>query len=95
MSNSRATDQEKKKIEENDKKQLEIIENKKREKYNPNKIFNNNNLNDKVEDNKSLIIDENIGFFKSILNKIKNIVRKIKQDKDMKKFFRVCYPLIY
>ena len=28
-----ATDQEKKKIEENDKKQLEIIENKKREKY--------------------------------------------------------------
>ena len=48
-----ATDQEKKKIEENDKKQLEIIENKKREKYNPNKIFNNNNLNDKVEDNKS------------------------------------------
>ena len=74
-----ATDQEKKKIEENDKKQLEIIENKKREKYNPNKIFNNNNLNDKVEDNKSLIIDENIGFFKSILNKIKNIVRKIKK----------------
>ena len=70
---------EKKKIEENDKKQLEIIENKKREKYNPNKIFNNNNLNDKVEDNKSLIIDENIGFFKSILNKIKNIVRKIKK----------------
>ena len=38
-----------------------------------------NNLNDKVEDNKSLIIDENIGFFKSILNKIKNIVRKIKK----------------
>lgn len=74
-----ATDQEKKKIEENDKKQLEIIENKKREKYNPNKIFNNNNLNDKVEDNKSLIIDENIGFFKSTLNKIKNIVRKIKK----------------
>ena len=71
------------------------MKNKKREKYNPNKIFNNNNLNDKVEDNKSLIIDENIGFFKSILNKIKNIVRKIKQDKDMKKFFRVCYPLIY
>ncbi len=74
-----ATDQEKKKIEENDKKQLEIIENKKREKYNPNEIFNNNNLNGKVEDNKSLIIDENISFFKSILNKIKNIVRKIKK----------------
>lgn len=72
-----ATDQEKKKIDEYDKKQFEIIENEKRKKYNPNEIFNNN-INRKVEDNKSLIVDEHVGFLKSILNKIKNMVKKIK-----------------
>lgn len=72
-----ATNQEKKKIDEYDKKQFEIIENEKREKYNPNEIFNNN-INRKVEDNKSLIVDEHVGFLKSILNKIKNMVKKIK-----------------
>lgn len=72
-----ATDQEKKKIDEYDKKQFEIIENEKWEKYNPNEIFNNN-INRKVEDNKSLIVDEHVGFLKSILNKIKNMVKKIK-----------------
>lgn len=79
-----ATEEEKKSIEEDDKKELEQIKNEKRDMYNPDNLFINkrkieNNQKDlKVEENLSLTIVENKNIFKRIIEKLKSIINNKK-----------------
>lgn len=75
-----ASEEERKNIEENDKKELEQIENEKRAMYNPDNLFINkrkieNKQSDvKPEENLSLTIVENKNIFKRIIEKLKSII---------------------
>lgn len=75
-----ASEEERKSIEENDKKELEKTENEKKAMYNPDNLFINkrkieNKQNDvKPEENLSLTIVENKNIFKRIIEKLKSII---------------------
>lgn len=67
-----ATEEQREKIKLKEKQDLEQIELEKREKYNPDNIFNNSNS---VADEKSLVEVKNESLFTKIINFIKNLFK--------------------
>jgi hypothetical protein len=89
-----ATDYQKQRIDEKDKKNAEIQEIQKREKYNPDNIFKNKQVEEVSnisDENYSLTVIKEDGWYKKILLAIKNFFSKNNQsnnmfsDKDIKK----------
>lgn len=77
-----ASEEERKKIEENDKRELEQIENEKKAIYNPDDLFIKNRKmeskqnNTEIEEELSLTIVENKSILKKIIEKLKSIIKK-------------------
>lgn len=77
-----ASEEERKNIEENDKRELEQIENEKKAIYNPDDLFIKNRKmeskqnNTQTEEKLSLTIVENKSILKKIIEKLKSIIKK-------------------
>lgn len=77
-----ASEEERKYIEENDKRELEQIENEKKAIYNPDDLFIKNRKmeseqnNTETEEKLSLTIVENKSILKKIIEKLKSIIKK-------------------
>lgn len=77
-----ASEEERKKIEENDKRELEQIENEKKAIYNPDDLFIKNRKmeskqnNTEIEEELSLTIVENKSILTKIIEKLKSIIKK-------------------
>ena len=72
-----ASEKDKNRINEYDKKILIEKEQEKLKKYNPNEIFNRRNeINNKTKEEKSLIEIENKSFFRKIIDKIITFIKR-------------------
>lgn len=70
-----AEEDEKNEIKQKDRKELEQIEKEKREKYNPDNLFNNKKSIEK-EEILNISVIENKNIFKKLLEKIKRLINK-------------------
>lgn len=70
-----AEEDEKNEIKQRDRKELEQIEKEKREKYNPDNLFNNKKSIEK-EEILNISVIENKNIFKKLLEKIKRLINK-------------------
>lgn len=72
-----ASEEERNKINSYDKKSLAEKEQEKRKVYNPNEVFNQQNVrNNKIKDEESMIPVKSKGFFEKIIDKIKIFIKR-------------------
>ena len=99
-----ATDYQKQRIDEKDKKNAEIQEIQKRENYNPDNIFKNKKVTefyDISEENYSLTVIKEDKWYTKLFKKLQKIFRKekntlpINNKKDILKFYVISYFLIF